>query len=983
MKFTTKIGEVCFACSATLLAVVMALTTAGAENASVINSALGATTYRVETVDDGTEEDTEYYKATYTSSSALSADYAALCEEVEGEGIVLLKNDNNALPLDKGSKVSLFGQGAVNFNYNTTGSSSTGSTSSYATLKDAFEYNDRMTVNPTLWSFYNSSTYSSYGRSYSTSGYKVNEAPYSIYTDDVKSSYYTYNDAAIVVISRDSGEGSDSTTYGSDGLDGSYLSITETEQELLEELTAKKGSVFKSLIVIINTSLGMQLDFLDYSGIDVDACLWVGNAGSHGSYAIGAVLVGDVNPSGRSTDTYLKDNFSSPAMASWAYNTNKKFTQSYTNYKDYDFINTTNRYYGVYVEGIYVGYRYYETRYEDYVMGTANVGSYDYSSDVAYPFGYGLSYSEFEYSDYTVTENEDNTYTVSVTVTNTSSVAGKEVVQVYLQKPYTDYDIENGVEKASVELVGYAKTEKLNPNESETVEIVVDKEQFKTYDSNKAQTYILDAGTYYLTAAENAHDAVNNILAKKGYTTEGGKMDADGNAELVAVALEQSSLDTTTYKYSTETGAEITNQFDFCDVNRYSGSGTNSVTYVSRSNWTGTFPNASVSLAIATEEMAQDLQSDNEVEEDGSEMPTYGASNGLTLIMLRGYDYDDETWDDLLDQMTFAEQALLISDGYHLTNMVSSVGKPQTTDENGPTSVSGSVTGYCLPSEGIWAATFNDELIERVGNLLGDDCIMAGVQGLYAPGVNIHRTPFGGRSHEYFSEDSYLTAMASVAEIKGIQDRGVIAYVKHLAFNNEETNRNGVGIWLNEQSARELYLLPFEYSMRPSMGNAHATMTSFNRAGCTWTSASSELMLNVIRDEWDFDGFAITDASSGNGAYYMTYYDGIMNGTNLYDGTGTSTSLDKYKSSARFANMMRESCHRILYVVCNYSAAMNGISSNTKIVAVTPWWQTLLTVLEGVSIALIVGSAAVYATALVFEYKKPKKEAEDNSGDKE
>lgn len=972
MKLTTKLGEILMVCSTSLLAVVLALSTAGAQNASIINSTLGVETTRWETVDDdGEEVDSEYYKATYSSEDALKADYEALCEEVEAEGIVLLKNDNDALPLSKGSKVSLFGQGAVNFNYNTTGSSSTGSTSSYATLKEALEYNSRLTVNPTLWDFYNGSAYSSYGRSYSTSGYVVNEAPYSIYTNDVKNSYITYGDAAIVVLSRDSGEGSDSTTNGSDGLDGSYLSITENEKELLEELTSLKGTTFDSIVVILNTALDIQLDFLEYDGIDVDACLWVGNTGSHGAYAIGAVLTGDVNPSGRATDTYLNDNFSSPAMASWAYNTNKKFTQSYSNYKDYSFINTTNRYYGVYVEGIYVGYRYYETRYEDYVMGTENVGDYDYSADVAYSFGYGLSYSEFTYSDYTVTENDD-TYTVSVTVTNTSDVAGKEVVQIYLQKPYTDYDKQNGVEKASVELVGYAKTAELAAGASQTVEIEVEKEQFKTYDSNGAETYILDAGTYYLTAAKNAHDATNNILAAKGYTTAGGKMDYDGNADLVEVALEQEYLDTSIYSTSTETGEEITNQFDFCDVNRYEGSGSNSVTYVSRSDWTGTFPATNVSLSIATDQMATDLQSNVEVEEDGSEMPEYGASNGLSLIMLRGLDYDDENWDKLLDQMTYAEQSLLITDGYHLTNAISSVGKPKTVDENGPTSVSGSVTGYCLPSEGIWAATFNDELIERVGNLMGDDCIMAGVQGLYAPGVNIHRTPFGGRAHEYFSEDSYLTAMASVAEIKGIQDRGVVAYVKHVAFNNEETNRNGVGIWLNEQSARELYLLPFEYSMRPSMGNAHAAMTSFNRAGCTWTSASSNLMINVLRNEWDFDGFAITDASSGNGASYMTYYDGIMNGTNLYDGTGTETALDSYSSSARFANMMRESCHRILYVVCNYSAAMNGITSNMVAVTVTPWWQTTLTVLEVVSIVLVVGSAGVYVTAIVMNRKKPK-----------
>ncbi|MCD8308111.1 MAG: hypothetical protein LUD51_07810, partial [Clostridia bacterium] len=530
--------------------------------------------------------------------------------------------------------------------------------------------------------------------------------------------------------------------------------------------------------------------------------------------------------------------------------------------------------------------------------------------------------------------------------------------------------------------------------DSQTVTITVDKEQFKSYDSNCAETYIVDPGNYYITAASDSHDAINNILAAKiddGIIDSScankmyaiGNKDATGNKDLVGkvevpIETDNNNVKTDlsgnsvnlTYSTSSETGAAITNQLDSADINRYSGSGSNSVTYVSRNNWTGTWPSAAVTLSIATTQMQTDLHSDNELEEDGSAMPTYGASNNITLAMLRGKDYVDEDWDKLLDQMTYAEQALLICDGYHLTNAVSSVAKPATVDENGPTSVTGSVTGCCMPSEGIWAASFNDELLERIGNLMGDDCIMAGVQGLYAPGVNIHRTPFCGRAHEYFSEDPYLSGMASVAEVKGIQERGVVAYVKHFAFNECETNRNGVGVWLNEQEAREIYLLPFEYSMRPSIGNAHAIMTSFNRVGCVWSSACSGIMINIARDEWDFDGFSITDASSGNGGTYMTFYDGIMNGTCLYDGTGTSADLDDYASSARFCNMMRDASHRILYVVCNFSAAMNGISSSTTIVSVTPWWQALLIALEVIGIVLVVGSAACYVVAEVFKHKK-------------
>ena len=964
--FTPKFGETAFAVSSSLLAVLVAVSIAGWQNASMVNKALNAQTYRL--VETGEPVgDTEYFKKTYSDESSLKTAYEQLCEEVEGEGIVLLKNDN-ALPMEKGSKVSLFAQGSVSLNYATSGSSSAGSTSSYATLKDALERGGTLSVNNVLWDFYNSAEYKAYSRGKDVNGYKQNEAPYSIYPQTVKDSYADFGDAAIVTIARNSGEGTDSTTQGSDGTDGSYLTLTATERELLEELTKlKKDGVFEKVIVLVNTALGLQMDFMSDDAIVVDACLWIGNTGSHGAYAIGEVLTGEVNPSGRTVDTFLNDNFSSPAMASWAANAGKRFTQSYSNYRDFDFINTTNRYYAVYSEGIYVGYRYYETRYEDFVMGTAKTGSYDYSADVAYPFGYGLSYSTFEYSGFDVDENEEGDgYVVTLNVKNTSQVPGKEVVQIYLQKPYT----EGGVEKASVELVGYHKTGLLAGGADEDVTIEISKEQLRSYDADDAKTYILDAGKYYLTAAKDSHDAVNNILAAKGYSKDDGKMDAPGNADLAKVILDQQSVDADIFSTSSETGNPITNRLDFADVNKYEGSGSNSVTYVSRSDWEGTFPKSSISLSIATEQMQKDLQSNNPLEEDGSQMPEYGANNGLSLIQLRGLEYDNDMWDDLLDQMTFAEQALLISDGYHKTNEITSITKPDTKDENGPTSVVGSPTGYCLPSEGIWAATFNDELMERVGKLLGDDCIYSGIQGLYAPGVNIHRSPFGGRAHEYFSEDPYLSGMAAVAEIKGLQSVGVVAYVKHFAFNNEETNRNGVGIWLNEQSAREIYLLPFELAMRPSVGNSHATMTSFNRAGCTWTSASYGLMTDIMRGEWGFDGFAITDASSGNGAYYMTYYDGIMNGTDLYDGTGTETALDEYKGSARFANCMREACHRILYVVCNFSASMNGYSSTTRQVPITPWWQSLLIALDVIAGVAALASVGVYVTALVVERKR-------------
>jgi beta-glucosidase len=734
------------------------------------------------------------------------------------------------------------------------------------------------------------------------------------------------------------------------------------------------------VIVLLNSAVPVQLDFMFDDSITVDAALWVGNVGATGIYAINDVLVGTVVPSGRLSDTYAKDNFSSPAMATWAANPDKSFSRRYTNTADYPSLDKdVQTVYAVYNEGIYVGYRYYETRYADSVAGAANVGDYDYDEDVAFPFGYGLSYSEFWYSDFSVKDGaneadlDNDKYYVSVNVLNAGEYAAKEVVQVYLQKPYTDYDKDPAhlVEKSAVELVGFAKVS-LKSGQDKTVTVEVEKERFKSYDTYGKGTYILENGDYYLTVADNAHDAVNNILVEQGNTVEGKSYD-DAHAmtyqATVRSATASDGVDAETYAYSdVNEGVKIENQFDFSDINRYEGKGSNSVTYVSRNNWAGTFPTQSAALSL-TDKMAEDLKSYKALQEDDSEMPSYEKENGLQIAMLRGLAYDDPVWDDLLDQMSFGDQAYLITNGQHNTVALPSVGKPATKDENGPNGVTGSTTKTSLPSEGIWASTFNCELIEKIGKALGEDALAAGITGIYAPGVNLHRTPFGGRAHEYFSEDPYLMSMASVAETKGIQSKGVWAYVKHFAVNDEETNRAGVSVWLNEQEMREIVLLPFEYTVKPAWGNAHAMMTSFNRIGCIWTSASSALMEKVLRDEWGFDGFAVTDMASSNAQSFMTYVDGIANGTDCYDGSGSETALDDYKDSAMFANKMRESAHRILYVTANYSAAMNGISSSDTIVRVMPWWQIVIVVIDVAVAAFAVWSMIMLLISYVKKLK--------------
>ncbi len=941
---------------------------------TTINASLNITTSEIERSSDPKYQ---YFKSDYTADEydKLQADYLDTGERIESEGIVLLKNDNNALPLAAGEKVSTFLTGSVAFNYSASGSGAA-DTAGYTDLKTALE-GAGLKVNSGLWDLYYSMAVPAspdeeplYGRMSEGTKYLVNEMPYSALSS-VQSTFSEYG-TAIVSIARNSGEGKDINSTRSDTPDGSYLTLSDAETGVLKELTAlKKSGEIKKIIVLLNSSAAIQLDFLEAEGIEVDACMWVGNVGKSGINAVAKVLSGDYVPSGRLTDTYLLNNMSSPAMQQQSYNDFNNFMRQYEGADR--LADTTQKYYGVYSEGIYVGYRYYETRYADYVTQRPNTGDYDYSADVAYPFGYGLSYTTFEYNDYDVTYDEaEKEYTVSLTVTNTGDTySGKEVVEVYLQKPYTQYDIDNGIEKSAVELVGYAKTDVLAPGEtSDVITITVSESQFKSYDSNKAKTYIVDEGDYFLTVANGSHNAVNNILAAQGYTVANtdGRMDADGDAGLVKSFGKQ--FDDKTYSVSEHSGETITNRLDSADLNKYEGSGTK-VTYVSRNNWQGTMPSAAIIVNLS-DKLYDDLQRNRPIEEDANaEMPVYGRNNGYTITELRGEPYDSEKWQDLLDQMTFEDQANLITSGSYSTQPVSSVAKPDTHEHDGPTGSAISKGKLSMPSEGIWAASFNDELIREVGEMLAEDALAAGDTGIYAGAVNIHRTPFGGRSHEYFSEDPYLSGMASVAEITGIQSKGVVAHVKHIAFNEQEDQRSGGAVWLNEQTAREIYLLPFEYSLSSSegMGNAHAVMSAMNRAGATWVGACGELLNGIMRGEWAFDGYCITDMAASDTAYIMTYQDGIPNGTDLYLASGGKDYLNDYKTNATFAQAMREACHRILYVTSNFSAAINGMTPDTPVGEVSWWWANALVAAISVTGVLAAGCIAMYVVCKVKETK--------------
>ncbi len=943
-----------------------------------INIFLKIDTYKI--VDNGgDDEDTEYFKLDYDSVEDLEAAGQAVSEQLHAEGSVLLMN-NGALPLDTSEKISTLSHSSVDVVTCGTGSADI-DTSTAPTLKEALESRG-FSVNPTLWDFYKTGAGSEFVRApgkgttmSDRNAWHVNEVPASAYTAEVKSSFAEYGDVAVVTLSRISGECVD-LEYG-EYLDGTnVLDLTPEEQDMLKMANEN----FDKVIVLLNSTNAMECEFLTDPAYGVDACLWIGYTGEWGLNGVADILAGNVSPSGRLVDTYCYDNTTNPAMVGI-------YADAYTNYdpEDADHWFTVmngmldgNGYYIAYQEGIYVGYRYYETRYEDVVMGTANVGDYNYAETVAYPFGYGLSYTSFEYSDFaTEYDKATDSFNVTVKVTNTGSVEGKEVVQVYFQSPYTDYDKQNGIEKASIELCGFDKTDILAPGASETVTINVPREELACYDENNAKTYILDAGDYYFAVGHDAHDALNNVLAAKGYTTANG-MTADGNAAMTYL-YNVAELDTETYSVSSATGAEITNQFDNTDLSTYGYE----MTFLSRSDWTGTWPK---DLTLeATDQMFEDglkiYQTYDGVEGSTAEMPTMGAQNGLTLAMMIGKDYDDPAWEDLLDQCTFEEMATLVGQGYHNTAVMPSVSKPATVDDNGPQGFTQTLTGVAechtaYSDENIMAATFNVELLEEMGKCLGNDMLELGATGLYGSAMNIHRNAYAGRNFEYYSEDPFLSGTIAAAETKGIQSKGVYVYIKHFALNDNETACRCISTWANEQSIREVYLEPFKKAVVD--GGAYNVMNSFARFGVVWSGAHKGLMTNVLRDEWGMRGFALTDFS-GNAQFeaygiVMQSFDvayGLLAGTDSWDSSSvqwTNNLNDLYKDDPDICQAMREATHRILYTVAN-SNGMNGISSTQQVVAVTPWWQTALYTLIGVC-----GVMTVVSVVMTVRSRKKKAE---------
>ena len=909
---------------------------------------VGGTFWELENED----KEAQYYTSDFDSEEELTEYGTKIARQVEAEGAALLMNENQALPLAEGASVSCFSGSSVNLVYGGTGSGNVDA-SKADTLKGALKKSG-FQVNEKLWDFYSKGDGAEYltgrGGTVTTTSATTSEVPWSVYTDEVVDSVASYGDAAIVVLSRVGGEGAD-LEYDKTN----YLALDDDEKDMLDHIASlKEQGIVKKVVVLINSANPLQVDFLKDNIYNVDACLWIGDVGGAGINAVADILAGKVNPSGSLVDTYCYDNYSSPAM--------RNFTPvTYGGYKE-GLIPENASTYMIYQEGIYVGYKYYETRYEDTVMGKGNAGDYVYGDAVAFPFGYGLSYTDFAYSNMGVSYNATtDQFEVKVTVTNTGDTyVGKETVQIYAQSPYTQYDIDHKVEKASVALCGFGKTKELAPGEAEELTITVDRRELASYDAYNAGTYILDAGDYYLTAAADAHNAVNNILAAKGYSTADG-MDADGNAQLT-YQWNNPSLDTTTYSTS-KNGTKIENQLSGSDINLYEGNETQ-VTYLTRNDWTGTFPKEPVQLAL-TDVMVEDLQ---DIQYDPAdyekvEMPTLGAKNGLKLYDMIGLEYDDPKWEDLLDQLTFDEMVSLIGDAFHWTMPVKSVEAPGSRDENGPQGLTATLFGASLgvettafTSEDVMAATFNLELMEEVGKVIGNDCLNANVACLYGPGNNIHRTPYGGRNFEYYSEDGFLSGKISAAEVKAIQDKGVHVVMKHFALNDSEQDRIGLGVWLGEQAAREIYLKAFQIPFEE--GNANGTMVAYTRWGCIWSGGNKGLMTNIMREEWGSNGMTITDnvlTSYVNGA------DGVMAGVSIYDAMlpFVTNLFPKYENDPVIVSAMRKASHHNLYAIA-HSVAMNGVGEDTVVKPVRPQILNILQIAGIIFAVLFVVSLILY-----------------------
>ena len=776
-----------------------------------------------------------------------------ISEMIADEGIVLLKNEGDLLPLQD-PRLNVFGFNALNFRLGgggSGGSDQSRSVNFYQGLTNAgIQYNTE------LHDFYVSnvgedglmqerSTGVGQVVDMFMGGEFPNEPAIDYLTDEMIQQAQAYSTTALIVLASNTVEGSDAEI--------DELRLSENERALIE----KVASNFEDVIIIVNAGNAMELGFLnEYPSLK--AALWVGTPGSRGANSLGKILMGQINPSGRLVDTYVYDSSSHPGSVNFG-------DFDYTNIEGISFLN--------YEEGIYIGYRFYETFYQDNEAG--------YWDAVQFPFGYGLSYTDFEWviSDHTF---DSENISVIVNVTNTGDMAGKDVVQVYFSAPYTN----GGIEKSTIELAGYAKTSLLEPGASEEVTVTFPTRDMSSYDMNVEQAYVLEVGEYKIHISKNVHAPVETL----SYTVD----------------------ETVVYNKDDVTSTAIVNWFDYA---------TGNLTYLSRSDWHGTYPSLDRMSFEAPQEVV-DAFASRPAKVDGS-MPVTGADNGIMLVDLKGLDYNDSKWESYLDQFTVEEMKLLVTNGAYKTLPVERLGLPASVLVDGPAGISfffKSNTTAAYPTEVVISSTWNEELAYFMGEAVGMEANAYGVHGWYAPGMNVHRTPQGGRNFEYFSEDPLLSGKMSANMVSGAQSKDILVFMKHFILNEQEINaRSGIAVWANEQTIREIYLRPFEITVKE--GHVTGVMSSFIHVGPKWSGGNPELLKNVLRDEWGFVGIVSTDAVLGG---WMDLNLALRNGNELMLAP-ISSAQERYfdelyaEDPIGITIAARERVHNICYSILEYT----------------------------------------------------------------
>lgn len=990
---------------AVLLVIAMLGNTLAAANASYINSALGINTARI--VETGTApDDTTYYKSQFGAFDDAEAQAKAIAAALEQnvnemrEGAALLLNKDGALPLSSETRISVFGHGAVDPAYqgSSAGTKVKNGDLNSIDLKTALEAQG-FKVNETLWSGLQKGTAArgelkqSFGGmaiavTGSAAGTEENKAFYEQYAD----SFQKYNDAAVVVFTREGAEGTDLMMQDVDdegGVSGniSSLALHKNERDLLELVRAN----FDKVIVLLNSPYQMEVhEIKDYA----DAILFIGYPGHQGFTGVAEILKGVVNPSGKIVDTYATSSLSAPAVVNSGTQTPK--------FSNVDEINSTigaderAEYISFQAENIYIGYRYYETRYADCVMdkggasspvgALAGASAWNYADEVQYPFGYGLSYTTFQQKLDSV-KVEDNQITATVTVTNTGDVAGKSVVQLYAQTPYGTYETEHQVEKSAIAIVGYGKTGLLAPGASETVTVTVDKYLLASYDvtANDGEGgYILSEGSYYLAIGDDAHDALNNVLAAQGYTTDNGMTAAGDSAQSYQW---KEGFDSDKYRTGAN-GVAVTNQFADCDLNYWvPGAGT----YLTRSDWAGTYPVRQTTVD-ATAEMMDIL--DGEWYEKPEDAPSFqevaaqfGVDSGLNLATMKDIPLSDtETWETFIHQLKVEDLPNATAESFScpaVGNLSPSFGVGDGCDSVGgkypiPITVDGAevtvpTTRYC--SNVVLTGTFNDELIANRGTMMGEDGMWSKFMINYNLGNDLHRTPFGGRNFEYMSECPTMNYLAGAVEVEAMEKTGSHAAPKHFVGNDQEFYRDGVCCFFNEQAFREGNLRAFEGSVR--VANAGGIMQSFSRVGLKWNSSSYALNTQVLRNEWGWQGAIDTDAAPCFGEYVDGGFrnhaaEVLAAGTQEWCLDGVAGHGNWVLNKARetddgyLLNLLKEAAISWEYAISR-SVIANGYSSTAVVEHLTPWWQTAITAVQAASAVL---AAGCFVMLLVSKTKK-------------